>query len=147
MTAAKEMRTGYEAMDWLVRVNAPAWLDASGLAAEASSLRALPPLVSIDAIQESADRLREMQTVAYRRSGVPGWSEVDGLRAYGAMAAKNAAFGIVGYAHGRGDSQLVNSVAGYAWTVASYAAHAVADEQRTAVTADLSTSVPAGVVA
>lgn len=50
--AATELRRAYLALDWLVRVHAPAWLDlVPTLTDYAAVLRALPPLLDVTSTQ------------------------------------------------------------------------------------------------
>lgn len=135
----------FTALNWLVRVCTPAWLDAANLTNEASALRALPPIESYQDVEAVAAPLRNVQMAAYRRSGVISWAEVDGIRPYGALAAKNASDAAIHGSHMNPDYRLASCVAGYAWTAATYAAHAVGDEQCEQIAAGLARILPRGV--
>jgi hypothetical protein len=137
---------GLAALDWLVRTCTPTWLDAAGLGEDAQILRSLPPLVDMDAVRAAVEPLRVAQMSAYQRSGVTVWPEVDShSRPYGALSAMLAASAIVGGSKLHPDCGLVTAVGTYAWTVASYAAYAVPDDECKAVAERLAGTLPAGV--
>lgn len=142
LTAAE----GWAALDWLARTCVPAWLDAAGLADEADRLCGLAPLTDMDAVRAAVDPLRDAQIAAYVASGVSVWPEVDAhTRPFGALSAMLASAAIVGGSKLHPDCGTVSAVANYAWTVAAYAAHAVPDDLREKVAAELAETLPAGV--
>jgi hypothetical protein len=53
-TSEVEDRRGWLAVDWLIRVHAPAWLRLAGLGEHADTLAALPPQTGLEAVQSSA---------------------------------------------------------------------------------------------
>lgn len=53
-TPQQEERRAWLAMDWLIRVCAPAWLRLAGLTTHADALAQLPPQVSYKAVSSSA---------------------------------------------------------------------------------------------
>lgn len=71
-----EVRRALLAMDWLVRVNAPAWLGVASLAEHAAQLRALPALDSTDAIEAALPAIRAAleATAAQWPAGAADWA-------------------------------------------------------------------------
>jgi hypothetical protein len=72
---------GWMAMDWLVRVYTPAWLEAAGLHASAAELSELPPIADGESLRAALGVLdaarREARTARARMFGVPhptGWA-------------------------------------------------------------------------
>lgn len=136
---------GYAALAWLVGTCAPAWLDAAGLPDDAALLRAMPPLLDMDAVRAAVEPLRTVQGRAFQHSGVARWHDVDArFRPFGAYAAGLAASAIVGHDHSHPHAGLLNGAGQYAWTAATYAAHAVPDVVVAEVAAKLRASLPAG---
>ena len=69
---ADEQTRAWLATDWLVRVNAPAWLDLAGLKDDADLLRKLPPLTSSEialAVQDSLNDARKNAAAARAAAG------------------------------------------------------------------------------
>jgi hypothetical protein len=58
-------RRGYMALDWVVRVWAPAWLDGAGLTVQAAALRSLRPVTGRAAAVAAARVALEVQQAAY----------------------------------------------------------------------------------
>ncbi|MFS8070110.1 MAG: hypothetical protein ACMG6S_27410, partial [Byssovorax sp.] len=59
-SATRENMTqrGWMAVDWVVRVYMAAWMKRAGLAAHASALRALPPIVDMASLEASTEVMR-----------------------------------------------------------------------------------------
>jgi len=89
---ADEQTRAWLATDWLVRVNAPAWLDLAGLKDDADLLRKLPPLTSSEialAVQDSLNDARKNAAAAGAVAGDAAW---DAARAAARDAARAAAW-------------------------------------------------------
>ncbi len=82
---ATEERRSYLALDWLIRVHTPAWLDlAPNLASHAAAMRALPEVVDMGSAKEAR------QTVC--AAGAAAWAAAwDAARAAAWAAARDAA--------------------------------------------------------
>ena len=118
-TEADEETRAWMAMDWLVRVNAPAWLDLAGLKDEAARLRNLPALTSSEialAVQDTINQARDRAYAARSAARTAAWS-----------AAWDAAWGATWYAAWYAAWPTAGSAARYAaWYAAWYAAGATA---------------------
>jgi hypothetical protein len=93
--AADEETRAWLATDWLVRVQAPAWLDLAGLTAEAANLRALPTLTSREiavAVQSVIGAASQRAAAAWAAAwAAAGAAARDAARAAAGDAAKAAA--------------------------------------------------------
>ncbi len=106
-TDADDETRAWMATDWLVRVNAPAWLDLTpSLSAHAAALRALPPIMSSAIARDSQsviaaawdaawDAARDAASVA---ASVAAWAAAmgaarDAASVAGSVAAGDAAMG------------------------------------------------------
>lgn len=115
---------GWLATDWLVRVYAPAWLDAAGLSGEAAALRGLAPVRDMEsavaarpvtvaakaAARVAARVVGVAARVAARAVGVAAaWDAA--AKAAGVVAAWDAAVGAVGAAALASATEAVGAVA------------------------------------
>ena len=85
-------RRGWMALDWLIRVYAPAWLDLAGLAGEASALRNLAPVTD----SATAEAARLAGAAAGDAARAAAWAAAgdaarDAARAAARAAARDAA--------------------------------------------------------
>jgi len=83
-----EQRRSYLALDWLIRVHTPAWLDlVPSLAPYAAALRALPEIVNLSSAQEAGTVVRDAEPAArdaawnaqsawLRANATPDWARV-----------------------------------------------------------------------
>lgn len=71
--------------------DAAGWLDKAGMTAEATALRALPPITDSHELAEAGAVVQPMLTPAYRRSGVLIWPEAEaGMNAVGESGGVDA---------------------------------------------------------
>ena len=125
--SATEVRRAYLALDWLIRVHTPAWLDlVPSLAAHAEALRALPAVVDLDtataARVAARDAARAAARVAAREAAEDAsWDAAwDAARVAARVAARDAA-----WAAAR-DAWVAAGAA--AWAAASDAARVAAED-------------------
>lgn len=93
---ADEQARAWLATDWLVRVDAPAYLDLAGLTDEASKLRALPPLTSDEialAVMDTLNEARSRAEAAGRAAGSAAWSAARSAARSAAWSAAERAAG------------------------------------------------------
>ncbi|MGE3278124.1 MAG: hypothetical protein AB7O67_23690, partial [Vicinamibacterales bacterium] len=100
-TPEVEQRRADLALDWLIRVHAPAWLDLSDvLKPHAAAIRALPPVLSVEALtasrptllaasKDSAAAWDAARTAAWDAARTAAW---DAARAAARAAARTAAW-------------------------------------------------------
>lgn len=88
-TEADEQRRAWMATDWLVRVNAPAWLDVAQLHDHAARLRALPALTS----REIAMAVQDTIYAAGAAAWAAAWAATRAATRNAARAAARAAAG------------------------------------------------------
>lgn len=62
------------ALDWLIREYSPIWLEAAGLHAPATDLRALPPVLDETALATAVPQLENARACARRTRGTGPWS-------------------------------------------------------------------------
>jgi hypothetical protein len=93
----KDETRGYMALDWLVRVHLPAWLELAGLTADASALRELPSLRTLDTAGTAGPVVRRARAAAGDAAGDAAW---DAAWAAAGDAAWDAAWAAAGDAAG-----------------------------------------------
>jgi len=74
---ADETTRAWMVTDWLVRVQAPAWLDLAGLTERAGELRGLPPLTSRQiavAVQATIEKAQAESAAAGEAAGEAAWA-------------------------------------------------------------------------
>ena len=124
---AIEDRRSYMALDWLIRVHTPAWLDlVPSLADHATNLRALPEIVDPTTAQAVFATVRAARAAARAAAGGAAWDAAGG-------AAGGAARAAVGDAAG-------GAAWDAAWAAAGGAAWAAAGAKLATVVAELQTS-------
>jgi len=107
------------AVDWLIRVYAPSWLDlVPSLAADAAALRALPPVLQMEAV----DRAMTVITPAKQRAAAAWDAAWDAARAAAGAAAGDAAGAAAGDAAGAAAWAAAGAAAGDAARAAAGAA-------------------------
>jgi len=120
-TDADDEARAWMATDWLVRVNAPAWLELTpSLAAHAAALRALPPIMSSAVARDS----QLVITAARDAASAAAW---DAKSAAAMAASGDAASGVAsGVAWGAAGSAELEAASAAAWDAALEAASGVA---------------------
>jgi hypothetical protein len=118
------------ALDWLVRVAAVAWLDAAGLADDATALQELGPVLNDEALEDSMPVIRRARDSA-RRAYNAAWDRLHqiysgaGAGAAAAAAAAAAVAAGAGAADGAGAAAVAVAVAAVAAAAAAAAVAAV----------------------
>jgi hypothetical protein len=117
---ATEERRAYLALDWFIRVHAPAWLDlVTSLASHAEALRALPEVVDLVSAVASRDVVAAARAAARAAAGDAAW---DAARAAARAAAGDAAGDAAWYAARAAAGDAAGDAAWYAvWDAAWYA--------------------------
>jgi hypothetical protein len=92
---ATMLRRMWMAIDWAIRVHVPAFLRAAKLDAEASSLEALPEIVSTKRLSEAHALVTRVATRASAARAAAGYALVDAARAAVGSAAWDAAWDAV----------------------------------------------------
>ena len=132
----KDETRGYLALDWLIRVYLPAWLDLAGLG-EAALLRALAPVADLDAARAAGlvvRSARDKAAAAGAAAGAAAWAAArDAARAAAGdaawAAARDAARAAAGDAAWDAAGAVAWDAAGaVAWDAAGAAAGAAAGD-------------------
>ena len=96
---ATEERRAYLALDWLVRVHAPAWLDlVPSLAPHAAGLRALPEIVDMTTARRAGDMVRAAWAAAQAAAWAVAWAAAGAAAQAAAWAGAGAAARVVAQA-------------------------------------------------
>jgi hypothetical protein len=109
---------GYLALDWLIRVCTPTWVEAAGLVDAEMYLRELPPVVDLHSATAAGEKVRRVRGAAWiaakSADGDAAWSAARAT----AGAAREASWATAAYA----------SVGETAWQATWYAARAAAGD-------------------
>ena len=96
----KDETRSYLALDWLIRVNLPAWLDLAGLADEATALQELAPITDMDTaaaagpvVRAARDKAAAAWAAAGAAAGAAAWDAARDAAWAAAWAAAGAAAG------------------------------------------------------
>ena len=123
-----EQARSWMCADWLVRVHAPAWLDAAGLTEQANALRELPEIVGVATLNGAEPAIIDAKvcaTTAWKVAPAArialAWAEAEAAEAGAARAAWAAAWVARAWARDAACDAAWNA-AGAAWNAARAAA-------------------------
>lgn len=120
-TKEVELQRSYLALDWLTRVQAPAWLDLrDDLKDHAAALRGLSPLVDVSSCKAAQGSLAEAMVRARASAGDGAWAATNEAPRAAAGAAAVAA------ASAGHEDKAVGDVVPYAASAAAWASRAAA---------------------
>jgi hypothetical protein len=139
----------YLALDWLIRVWTPTWLELAGLAGEARALRQLRPIVDMTAAQSAGPAVRQAsqkaaaaQAAAWDAArvaaGVAAWDAARAAAWVAARAAAGVAAGVAARVAAGDAARVAAGVAAWdaAWDAARDAAWAAAQDAAWAAAQD-----------
>jgi hypothetical protein len=138
-----EMKRAYLAIDWTIRVSAPAWLELAGLGDQATLLRELAEVCDAASARVASKHAREARTAAAERRAA-NWGKLRDAAAAAAYAAAAdaAAYAAYAYAYAAAAAYAADAYAA-AYAAYAYAADAYAYAAAAAAYAKLQPTVEA----